>query len=62
MLRLCLCLACASVLAGCESLGRDLYDTRAERECETLPNVDDRRACEAERVDRAWRRDRPERS
>lgn len=59
MLRLCLCLACASVLAGCESLGRDLYDTRAERECETLPNVDDRRACEAARVDRAWRRDRP---
>lgn len=32
-------------LAGCAGLAQNVYDERAERECEQIIDVDQRRAC-----------------
>ena len=48
-------------LPGCEGIVQDVYDERAEEECQELRNVDEQRACLNAIEDRERERRRRER-
>ncbi|MEM6626410.1 MAG: hypothetical protein AAF719_06870 [Pseudomonadota bacterium] len=57
-MRLTLLAAAVSIaLAGCASLGQDVYDNRAKDECKEIMDLEQRRACEAEIDQKRWERD-----
>ncbi|XBQ16286.1 MAG: hypothetical protein ABL308_00050 [Oceanicaulis sp.] len=45
------------LLAGCETFLQDVYDERAEDECEQILDTEAQRACLNELEDERWRRD-----